>query len=274
MRQWRIRGTRAPRGPDPAGRDRRRRRGRDRGRHRRLRGRPLRRADEDGHDAGRRAEHDGGPGEGVARRSPPARTRSSSSRCVECHGMQGARRSRPGRAGAGHGRPEPHGRPAHAHHQPRPRRVGEPEAAVHAGLGRGPLEDAGLEPRRPTSAPACRRSPTRSPSRSRRVREPRSRARRSTSATAASTATARTASAACRTRTRRTSRSRRSRARASAHDFPTDKAIADVIRSGSVIGKAPIVSMPHWGGILSDQQIARADRVPEDAEVAPRRSRG
>jgi cbb3-type cytochrome c oxidase subunit III len=40
------------------------------------------------------------------------------------------------------------------------------------------------------------------------------------------------------------------------HDFPTDKAIADVIRSGSVIGKAPIVSMPHWGGILSDQQIA------------------
>jgi mono/diheme cytochrome c family protein len=40
------------------------------------------------------------------------------------------------------------------------------------------------------------------------------------------------------------------------HDFPTDKAITDVIRSGSVIGRAPIVSMPHWGGILSDQQIA------------------
>lgn len=40
------------------------------------------------------------------------------------------------------------------------------------------------------------------------------------------------------------------------HDFPTDKAIADIIRSGSVIGKAPIVSMPHWGGILSDKQIA------------------
>jgi mono/diheme cytochrome c family protein len=40
------------------------------------------------------------------------------------------------------------------------------------------------------------------------------------------------------------------------HDFPTDKAIAAVIRSGSVIGKAPIVSMPHWGGILSDQQIS------------------
>jgi mono/diheme cytochrome c family protein len=40
------------------------------------------------------------------------------------------------------------------------------------------------------------------------------------------------------------------------HDFPTDKAIAAVIRSGSVIGRAPIVSMPHWGGILSDQQIS------------------
>jgi len=40
------------------------------------------------------------------------------------------------------------------------------------------------------------------------------------------------------------------------HDFPTDKAIADIIRSGSVIGKAPIVSMPHWGSILSNQQIA------------------
>jgi mono/diheme cytochrome c family protein len=39
------------------------------------------------------------------------------------------------------------------------------------------------------------------------------------------------------------------------HDFPTDRAIAAVIRSGSVIGKAPIVSMPHWGGILSKQQI-------------------
>ncbi|MGH3050019.1 MAG: c-type cytochrome [Gaiellaceae bacterium] len=39
------------------------------------------------------------------------------------------------------------------------------------------------------------------------------------------------------------------------HDFPTDKAIRAVIRSGSVIGKAPIVSMPHWGGILSKQQI-------------------
>jgi mono/diheme cytochrome c family protein len=40
------------------------------------------------------------------------------------------------------------------------------------------------------------------------------------------------------------------------HEFNTDAKIAAVIRSGSVIGRAPIVSMPHWGGILSDQQIA------------------
>ena len=31
--------------------------------------------------------------------------------------------------------------------------------------------------------------------------------------------------------------------------------IADVIRSGSVIGHAPIVSMPHWGGILPEQDV-------------------
>jgi mono/diheme cytochrome c family protein len=38
-------------------------------------------------------------------------------------------------------------------------------------------------------------------------------------------------------------------------EFNTDKKITDVIRSGSVLGRAPIVSMPHWGGILSDQQL-------------------
>ncbi|HET9115699.1 MAG TPA: c-type cytochrome [Gaiellaceae bacterium] len=40
-------------------------------------------------------------------------------------------------------------------------------------------------------------------------------------------------------------------------EFNTDAKISAVIRSGSVIGKAPIVSMPHWGGILSDAQIAQ-----------------
>jgi mono/diheme cytochrome c family protein len=38
-------------------------------------------------------------------------------------------------------------------------------------------------------------------------------------------------------------------------EFNTDKKIEDVIRSGSVIGRAPIVSMPHWGGILSNAQL-------------------
>ena len=40
------------------------------------------------------------------------------------------------------------------------------------------------------------------------------------------------------------------------NEFNTDAKIAAVIRSGSVIGRAPIVSMPHWGGILSNRQIA------------------
>ena len=33
-------------------------------------------------------------------------------------------------------------------------------------------------------------------------------------------------------------------------EFNTDAKIIAVIRSGSVIGRAPIVSMPHWGGII------------------------
>ena len=38
-------------------------------------------------------------------------------------------------------------------------------------------------------------------------------------------------------------------------EFNTDAKIIAVIRSGSVIGRAPIVSMPHWGGILGDQDL-------------------
>jgi hypothetical protein len=33
------------------------------------------------------------------------------------------------------------------------------------------------------------------------------------------------------------------------HDFDTDKQMTEMIRTGSVLGRAPIVSMPHWGGI-------------------------
>ena len=38
-------------------------------------------------------------------------------------------------------------------------------------------------------------------------------------------------------------------------EFNTDAKISAVIRSGSVIGRAPIVSMPHWGGIIPDDQL-------------------
>jgi mono/diheme cytochrome c family protein len=39
------------------------------------------------------------------------------------------------------------------------------------------------------------------------------------------------------------------------HQFNTPAKIKAVVLSGSVIGSAPIVSMPHWGGILSDRQL-------------------
>ncbi len=38
-------------------------------------------------------------------------------------------------------------------------------------------------------------------------------------------------------------------------EYNTDAKIVDVIRSGSVIGKAPIVSMPHWGGIIPQDRL-------------------
>ena len=39
------------------------------------------------------------------------------------------------------------------------------------------------------------------------------------------------------------------------HEFNTYAKIAAVINSGSVIGKAPIVSMPHWGGIIPPDRL-------------------
>ena len=38
-------------------------------------------------------------------------------------------------------------------------------------------------------------------------------------------------------------------------EFNTDAKIIAMIRSGSVIGRAPIVSMPHWGGIIPEDQL-------------------
>ena len=45
------------------------------------------------------------------------------------------------------------------------------------------------------------------------------------------------------------------------------KDIAQIIRTGSVIGKAPIVSMPHWGTILSDQSRIDPSERRGDREV-------
>lgn len=38
-------------------------------------------------------------------------------------------------------------------------------------------------------------------------------------------------------------------------EFNTDDKILEMIRSGSVLGRAPIVSMPHWGGIIPDDRL-------------------
>jgi mono/diheme cytochrome c family protein len=38
-------------------------------------------------------------------------------------------------------------------------------------------------------------------------------------------------------------------------EFNTDAKIIAVIRSGSVIGRAPITSMPHWGGIIPNRDL-------------------
>jgi mono/diheme cytochrome c family protein len=39
-------------------------------------------------------------------------------------------------------------------------------------------------------------------------------------------------------------------------EFNTDAKIIDFMRTGSVLGRAPIVSMPHWGGIIPEQDFA------------------
>jgi mono/diheme cytochrome c family protein len=41
------------------------------------------------------------------------------------------------------------------------------------------------------------------------------------------------------------------------NQFNTDQKIADVIMNGSVLGKGQIVSMPHWGGVLTDAEVAQ-----------------
>ena len=38
-------------------------------------------------------------------------------------------------------------------------------------------------------------------------------------------------------------------------EFDTDQKITDFIRTGSVLGKQPITSMPHWGGIIPEADL-------------------
>ena len=38
-------------------------------------------------------------------------------------------------------------------------------------------------------------------------------------------------------------------------EFDTEQKIVDFIGSGSVLGKAPITAMPHWGGIIPNDQL-------------------
>jgi mono/diheme cytochrome c family protein len=45
------------------------------------------------------------------------------------------------------------------------------------------------------------------------------------------------------------------RGRAFKQQFAKDSDIAYVIKHGSILGGPPIVSMPVWSGLLSDQQI-------------------
>ena len=52
-------------------------------------------------------------------------------------------------------------------------------------------------------------------------------------------------------------------------EFNTDKKIIDVIRTGSVIGKAPIVSMPHWGGIITPNQLHALAAYLKTLRTAP-----
>ena len=136
--------------------------------------------------------------------------------CAQCHGDQGRGGVYPAVPALTTVASSADVGPAPPDHQPWPRRVCQPNQAVHAGLGRGHLLHPGqrphrVHPRRPAGGSHRRR---RRPLRRARARP--SRARCCTSATAASTATARTGSAESPTRSRRTRRSRRSPARTSA----------------------------------------------------------
>ena len=141
-------------------------------------------------------------------------------------------------------------------HQQRAGRVGEPAEAVHAGLGAGHLEEPGERPRRvhPAGLPKVKdATPVTVPSgQGAAVAGAALYVRRG-----ASTATAPTALAASPTRVRGQDDPaalgaglphRVQHRREDQGDDPLWQRI----------GKPPIASMPHWGGILSDEHLTRS----------------
>ena len=161
----------------------------------------------------------------------------------------GSRRRVARRPGAHEHRGRAHGRPSEGHHRPWPRRAGEPEEAVHARLGRGDLEPTGSRPRRLYQGRAARCADRAS--------------------AADSPGNGQVAKGAILYSTfgcinchgpnglggvpNPSSPDKSIPPLSGAdfhHEFNTAAKIRDIVESGSVIGRAPIVSMPHWGGII------------------------
>jgi Cytochrome c. len=119
----------------------------------------------------------------------------------------------------------------------------------------------------PTSRPVCHRSPTRSRSRSRRDREPRSPAPPSIVRYGCVNCHGPNGLGGVPNPLSPDKTIPPLSGQGFRHDFPTDKAIADVIRSGSVIGRADREHAALGRDPLRPAD-RRAGRLPEDAQVA------
>ena len=174
--------------------------------------------------------------------------------CGQCHGDLGPRRRLAGCARAHLRREGADAVGAALDHRPRAWRVEQPDQALHARLGRRDLQDAGL---RPDCVPACRAA---GGADGEAAVDPRGQG-------AAVEGAALYDAYGCvnchgpnglggvpnpqspdKTIPPLSGQDFRK-------EFNTDAKIIAVIRSGSVIGRAPIVSMPHWGGIIPDERL-------------------
>ena len=187
--------------------------------------------------------------------------------CAQCHGENGQGGVSPDVPELKSVGQDADRRPAGAHHRPRARRVGEPDQAVHAGLGRGDLQAPGrrarrVHPLRPAERPGATPPPV-----------PRDQGLE----VAGAALYVRDGCINCHGPNglggvpNPQSPDKTIPPLAGAdfrNEFNTDKKITDVIRSGSVIGRAPIVSMPHWGGDPLGRGPAGAGRLHQDVQVA------